>query len=506
MDHRELIAQSKRLLGELTISELVYRSRAYLRFGFWVLVALLLAGALSALVQGGVAYLGAYLLITTGLLPPIIFWIFSLRKNIPLVPSLAFVNLVWNALPLAFGNSMLNAYSDSEIIRAAGEILVFGVALSTAYLVVSSSPSTRPREYLGFAITELRSRRVVLGASLVALTGCVCIEFLMLTGLIGQYIAWLPPGGFSVIRVIQEASKMASALVLGYAIGGRYITGIKQIYVIFAWCSLFTMALASLLLSSAAGMAIAIAAGLYLGSGRIPWKYILAMLAVVSFFNYSKAEMRKKHWGRGIGTLQLHELPEYFQEWSLLTVEKLFGDAITTRKDKTQGLLERVSTLQMLLYVQRMVQSHQYSTLNGATYEMIPQLLVPRILWPDKPRTHQGQVLLNTHFGRQRESETWRTYIAWGLIAESYGNFGSMLGPLALGLFLGAFLSGIEVWSGNFPLLSLRGAIAAAILLETLISYEMSAAVLVTSSAQLIIIIAMAAVPLAGRHRLVRTA
>jgi hypothetical protein len=490
----------------MTISELVFRSQRYLRAAFLVLVATLLVGGLSALLHGGGAYLAAYVVIVVALLPPIALWIYTVRRQIPLVPSLALVNLVWNALPLAFGNPQLEHYTDDEILRASGEVLVFGVALSTVYLIFSTAPSTRPREYLGFAISKFQSRRLVLGAAQTALAYCLIVEYLIMSGILAQWLVRMPVGTFSAIRVLQEAIKLATGFVLGYAIGAEYIKGATRVMIVAGWVMLFTMALASLLLSSAAGLTIAIAAGLYLGSGRIPWKYIFAVLIVVSFFNHSKHEMRKKYWGRAVGALQLHQFPEYFSEWSYLTVEKVFGDKVTTRRDKTQGLIERVSTLQMLLYVQRMVQVHQVPTVNGATYSMIPQLLVPRILWPEKPRTHEGQVLLNTHFGRQTRDETWKTYIAWGLIAEAYGNFGSMLGPLILGFMLGGLLTSIEVWSGNYPLMSIRGALASAVLLETLISYEMSAAVYVTSTGQLLVIILGSSMLLAGRHRLDRAA
>jgi len=497
----------QRVLGELTISDLVYRSQRYLRAAFAGLLAVLLMGGLAALINGGAAYLTAYTVIVIALLPPIAIWIFALKRHIPLVPALALVNLVWNALPLAFANPQLVQYTDDEILSASGEILVFGVALSTVYLVFSNAPSPRPREYIGFALSKFQSRRTVIGAALTALACAVVMEYLIMSGTLGGWLVRAPVGTFSLIRVIQEATKLASGFVLSYAIGARYITGLKKGVVISCWVMLFTMSLASLLLSGAAGLTISITAGLYLGSGRIPWKYMIVVLVVVSFFNYSKHEMRRKYWGRTVGSLQLQQFPEYFAEWSQLTLEKkLFGDRITTRRDKTQGLLERVSTLQMLLYVQRMVQVNRIPTLNGATYALVPQLLIPRMLWPNKPRTHEGQVLLNTHFRRQSRAQTWTTYIAWGLIAESYGNFGSILGPLILGLVLGGLLTFVEVWRGNYPLMSIRGSLAAAMLLETMVSYEMSAAVLVTATGQLLVIILTASLPLAGRHQMPRAA
>lgn len=495
-------ARGAKVLGELTISELVFRSLRYLRAGYFVFLGLLLLGGLSALLRGGAIYLTGYLIVVVGLVPPIGFWIFSVRRNIPLVPSLALVNLVWNALPLAFANPQLARYSDDEILQATGEIMVFGAALTAIYLLISSAPSRRPTEYLGFAISKFRSRKMVLGVSLAGLVGSVLVEYLMMSGIMGVLLARLPAGTFSLVRVGLDAAKLATGFVLGYAIGAGYISGTRKIFIWTCWSALFVMALASLLLSSAAGLTIAIAAGLYLGSSRIPWKYMIVVLCVVAFFNYSKHEMRKKYWSGRIGSIQVEQMPGYFTEWSYLTIEKLFGDHITKRRDKTQGLLERVSTLQMMLFVQRAVQTNHIPVLNGETYAMIPKLMVPRILWPEKPRTHEGQVLLNTHFGRQKASETWQTYIAWGLIAESYGNFGSILGPLILAVLFGVPLASIEVWTGNYPLLSLRGSLAAALLLQVLVSYEMTAAVFVTSTGQLLAILVGASALLAGKHAL----
>lgn len=502
MSHVELRLPGGRVLGEMTITDLVYRSLRYLRAAFLVLLGMILVGALSSLIQGGIAYGAAYLLVVTGLLPPIALWIYSVQKNIPLVPSLALVNLVWHALPLASGNHVIKGYSDEEILLAAGEILIFGIVLTTVYLLVASTSKLRPREYYGFAISKFRSRRMLLGTAFACLIYCVIMEYLLMSGGILGLISGLPTGTFSIIRLTQEAFKLASGFVLGYAIGAKYITGLKKGVIIAGWMSLFILALASLLISSAAGLTIAIAAGLYLGSGRIPWKYIVSVLIVVSFFNYAKHEIRKKYWGRVVGSVQLERMPELFTEWSYLTAGKLFGEETFERGQGKQGLLERVSTFQMLLYVQRMVKVHQVAPLYGATYTMIPKLLVPRILWPEKPRTHEGQVLLNTHFRLQSESDTWITYIAWGLIAESYGNFGTLLGPVFLGLVIGGVMTSIEVWSGHYPLLSIRGAMATALLLQILTSYEMTAAIFITSSAQLLVIIGAASVLLAGKHQL----
>jgi hypothetical protein len=116
-------------------------------------------------------------------------------------------------------------------------------------------------------------------------------------------------------------------------------------------------------------------------------------------------------------------------------------------------------------------------------------------LWPDKPRAHEGQVQLNVHFGRQDLKSTFTTYVAWGLLPEAYGNFGSIWGGVILGLSLGLFFAWAEVVTAMKPLLSLEGLITFALFMELTVSFEMVASVLVTALFQSGVIIALACIP-----------
>ena len=137
--------------------------------------------------------------------------------------------------------------------------------------------------------------------------------------------------------------------------------------------------------------------------------------------------------------------------------------------------------------------------LYGATYELIPPLLVPRIFWPDKPRAHEGQVRLNVHFGRQDLDATFQTYIAWGLLPEAYGNFGAKAGAIFLGFGLGLLFAWLENFTARKLLLSLEGFIAFTLLLDMAGSFEMVASVLVTTVFQSVVLLIVASVPFVER-------
>ena len=132
----------------------------------------------------------------------------------------------------------------------------------------------------------------------------------------------------------------------------------------------------------------------------------------------------------------------------------------------------------------------------------MPKLLIPRILWPQKPRSHEGQVLLNVHFGRQRLQDTFTTYIAWGLLAEAYANFGAVWGALICGAVLGGVAGRIEGWVRHFPLTSLQTFFFLIIAVNFGLSFEMVASVWITSVFQMVMALLICVVPFAERRRL----
>jgi hypothetical protein len=139
------------------------------------------------------------------------------------------------------------------------------------------------------------------------------------------------------------------------------------------------------------------------------------------------------------------------------------------------------------------------SLLHGATYELIPPLLVPRILNPDKPRSHQGQVLLNVHFGRQDLNSTFDTYIAWGLLPEAYGNFGEYAGSLCIGIFLGVCFAWVEMFTARKLVISMEGFLSLSLMLNLMNSFEMVSSVFVTSTFQSFLIIVVVCLPFVRR-------
>jgi hypothetical protein len=297
---------------------------------------------------------------------------------------------------------------------------------------------------------------------------------------------WLVLGGFqsgliSPIRTLAGLASMVGAFTGAYAWGSHRLPNSLLWFVLLAVP--LVISLSSLLLSSLQATLIALLLGLWLGRSRLALAITLITLLLLSFLNVGKSIIRSNYWSAGVA------VPDnpivLLQEWSQASLDAMAaGDS-----QLTDLSVERFNNLQNLFFVQNKLDSGT-PTLNGESLWVIPQTLVPRIINPDKIRSQEGQVLLNLHFGRQSDRETTETtYIAWGFLAEGIGNFGSLFGPLLMGLFTGGLLRITENIGRGQMLVSTPGLINMTLMLLWLTSYEMSASTFFAAMVQLIVVV-----------------
>ena len=101
-------------------------------------------------------------------------------------------------------------------------------------------------------------------------------------------------------------------------------------------------------------------------------------------------------------------------------------------------------------------------------------------------------MILNLYYGRQRNREdTEKASIAWGMLAESVGNFGRGLGPIVIGLLTGFLLRLSEnIGRGQF-LLSAPGLLSLVLTLLWFTAYEMVYSTFVAAAFQLIVAVSL---------------
>ena len=153
--------------------------------------------------------------------------------------------------------------------------------------------------------------------------------------------------------------------------------------------------------------------------------------------------------------VQLYQYPAFLAEWIGYGVDVLTSPP---REDTPWTLTQRMSLIPLLLKVQAETPEKR-PFLNGETYAVIPELVVPRVLNPKKLNTHEGAHLLSIHYGLQTREATETSTIAWGPLIESYANFGT-LGVIVLALVMGVIYGAVGRFAAGVPILSLRMLVA----------------------------------------------
>lgn len=201
--------------------------------------------------------------------------------------------------------------------------------------------------------------------------------------------------------------------------------------------------------------------GYFLGRMRVPWIPIAVSLALLTVLHLGKEGMRREHWE--VGEAWLVQPSEYFglyEEWIGRGLTRLEEENTFEEESwqSSRSLLGRASLIHMFL-VTYSQSPDQVPFLQGATYRVVPSILVPRFLDPDKPASHEGTYLLNIEYGLQDRESTASTTIGWGLMNESYANFG-LAGMAVLIVFLTWAFSAVERASRYSPFYSFRAFLA----------------------------------------------
>lgn len=422
--------------------------------------------------------------------------------GLPLLPLLAVQHFATYAVPLINRNEAIKGYTESQFNHAGLQVLVLLVVSSAAWRTGMKFFSPSPPTAHAFRMIVTEGNRALNRIGLLLIITAAGYELLNALHLTTQLLAVLPSGTQSIVVAIMGAAGMAGYfLVAMFIANGAAPRSTRNIFWIVLAGHLFLIT-ASILLSSVINIIGAVCIGLFWGSGRFPRMFLFVCALVLSFLNIGKFEMRERYWigsGQVSANVTLASLPGYYMEWAgyswdMMTSnrEEAFPDP---KESKRQTMLARMDNMQNLLFVADRIGSGTIQPLGGETYAIIPPLLIPRIFWPEKPRSHEGQVLLNVHFGRQSREDSFGTYIAWGLLPEAYGNFGPFWGAAILGVFLGFAFAALENLTARKPLLSMEGMITLVLLIGIASSFEMVASVLVTSLFQAVLTVIMACFP-----------
>jgi len=444
-----------------------------------------------------------------GSLAALVIWK-SKAIGLPLMPMMAIQSLIIYGMPIVAAHENIGRFPADFVVEAGMEVLIFNLTMAVTWWVGMNL--FRPSRPVSFVLQEFNKS----GASALGRLGFIMLgtatlfEIFQGLNLLGALYQVMPSGSDSILQTLVSVASACGLFLISMIIGGKEATSLQTYSFVGLLIVNTLIAADGFLLAAPAGNLITVAIGLFWGGGRIPYRYLSVAILSLSFLNIGKTTMRDRYWGnedRPAINITIEKLPGIFAEWSEASynaivennTESEHGLVESNPVARNQTLLDRIDNLQNLLFVIDAIESDHIKPLYGATYALIPPLLVPRVFWPNKPRSHEGQILLNVHFGRQDLSSTLVTYIAWGLLPEAYGNFGPIAGSITLGVFLGLGFAWIENFTARKLVVSMEGFLALCLLLSLMNSFEMVASVLVTSTFQSMVVIVAASYPFVRR-------
>ena len=414
--------------------------RRRLNITFWLAnLALVSFLAFFNDVRVPVERLGFSLLLVAAIMLPSWLWVSGRSHGLPIYPLYCLSFFPTYAMPLCRGDSRFVQYTEPQI--ANGVMTVAGyLFLTTLIWLQCTNRNLKPTPY----VRKIDPRRPNL------------MIFLLSTGLLfevlGAFLGETKGGLYQAIRgYTQNASRLA-IFILFFQIGKKELSPFRVGLVLAMSLALVVRQTASIVLANSFPILGLCFAGFFMGSGKVPWKSLAAVVGVIVLLHSGKAEMRSIYYKEGV-TVTLADYPAFFAEWMAKGVIGLTKGE-SSEGVQVQNVKERAALLPLLLQVQKMTGT-EVPYLDGISYERIPSMLVPRVITKDKAVSHISNMILAVHYGILTMENVWFTSIAFDFVIEAYANYG-FGGVAGLAVFMGLFLGLITLGTTGVPLFSFR--------------------------------------------------
>jgi|GEM_PF-2577353 len=423
---------------------------------FWTVLSVLALFVLLTANQPDFGVLAGGLLLAVTALVPLYVWLLGWSHGLPIWPVFSLVTGLNAALPMVQDPVTLSDYTSVEILTGGMTMVGFLLLGTLTWCWATYNSPKAPRQTL--MIDQANSVRYLL---MFVASGVVFS--------VNQAAGWIPMPGNSmqVLRGIAGSLSSMGLFVLAfYAARGLLRRNDFILFVVGAVLTII-MGLTALMLAQIVVPVALIIFGYVLGSGKMPWRLLLATLLIAALLHPGKYAMRDEYWGEDARGVTLNDLPSFYSEWIGYGLEEIGGVAglvsasgnikrVSASEDERRPstIFERSGNLHMLLLVQKLSPT-VVPFFYGDTYAPIPRLLIPRFLDEAKGISHAGSVMLTVAYGVVSREQISSVSIAWGLVPEAYANFGYLgVGMLAVALALFyAFVTRLGV---GVPMTSLR--------------------------------------------------
>ena len=345
------------------------------------------------------------------------------------------------AVPLLSRHAELAPYPQA-ILNEAGFLVLLYIGMANIGFQMVRNPGAAPTWAVSSLVPEEAYRHIPVGLAINTVYVYVsCMQHVIPTAYEGTLRAFFFGIGIMCTFIL--------ARLLGMGVLSRNTTIFMFVNLTIQVVILFSQ----LYLISGLSLVILALIAYSAAQRRVPWIFLISFVALLALLHNGKSEMRRIYWEERKIAPTLLELPEFFSEW--------VGYGLRLDEEKTKdtqtssSIFDRASLIQMLcLSVDRVPSTLPY--LEGESYVDIPAQIIPRFMWPGKPSSLLANVRLALHFNLVSIESAYTVSIAFGMIAESYVNFG-YIGVALLGLLFGAGLKRIAQLAQNAPQFSALG-------------------------------------------------
>ncbi len=357
---------------------------------------------------------------------PMLRWLQRHDQAYPLLEVLQLTMVPFYAVPLLTEHEAVVVYSESVLIQAAWLVLVFQLACQLGGM----GADRRPQETPGGVWW---SEELIPDENLRFTSYTLILTTVWL--FISAFTHWVPAELTSLLRAVFFGIGIISGFIQARLWGSGLLNqSQKTIFVTNIILQILLSNLGLLLVTSLVTLLIVLV-GYFSTARRLPWVVCLVALPLFAVLHSGKHKMRELYWGEQGHDVSISEVPGFYQEWITYGLES--GIKIAGKEDSSghSSLFDRASLFQIVCYTMDTVPDRT-PYFHGATYSYVLPQIIPRFLWPNKPSPNDSVKLLSVRLGVLTEEQAETTSIGYGLIAESYANFG-FYGSAVLALLLG---------------------------------------------------------------------
>ena len=384
--------------------------------------------------------IGESLALVTAILLPAWLWVSNRSQGLPIFPFYCLFFFPTYAVPLCRGDSRFVQYTEAEISTA-----VFTVV---GYLLLAT-----------LIWWQCTNRNLVPATKVRALDpskSTVLMMFLLAGGILfelyGAIAGQTSGGAYQALRGYAQNGSRLAIFVLFYQMGRGRLNKGQGIFAMVMSLVLVIRQAASIVLANSFPVLGLAFAGFFLGSGKVPWKSLLSAVFLIALLHSGKSEMRSIYYKEGMSVGVL-DYPGFFMEWMEKGLSGL-TQGKSTEGVEIQSAKERSALLPLFLKIQQMTPS-QVPYLEGASYQYLPSMLIPRIISKEKAVAHISNMIMSVHYGILTMENVWMTSIGFDLPMEAYANYG-YAGVAGLAVIMGLFMGLTSLMTTGVPLFSFR--------------------------------------------------